>query len=144
MITVLPPASFIQIVGVFSYPTPIAEVMVTSSTDVRGIDLFAVLSPLGDTVASVSSVLVARTDGLPLTTYDLTTLPPGYAPPWVSVNAAGVPAMAVSWWQQVGTFAQIAPSDCNEVTYLLTVNLITTAGRQLAYVVSQAVAPAAS
>lgn len=144
MATVLPPASLTQIVGVFTEPVPIEEVMITSSIDTRGIDLFTVLSPLGDTVASVSSVLVARADGLPLTTYDLTTLPPGYANPWISANAAGVPAIAVSWWQQVGTFTQIAPSDCNEVTYFLTVNLITTAGRQLAYVVSQVVAPAAS
>ena len=132
-----------QLIGTSSDPVPLDEVMATSSTDARGLDFFAVLSSLGDTVASITSVVVTRQDGLPVGVGDLLITPPNVSIPWVSANAAGVAAMAVNWWQGVGMIAQIS-SDGSDVTYIITINLTTTAGRQLAFTASQLVSPTAS
>ena len=138
------PAAFLtQIAGVFASPVPLDEVMATSSLDARGIDLFFVLSPLADTVASVASVVASRADGLPTDATDLTITPAGSAAPWVSANVAGVAAMAVNWWQGVGTLAQIS-TDGNDVTYLIAVTLTTVAGRRLVFTASQVVSTTAS
>ena len=138
------PATFLVIItDVFASPVPLDEVMATSSLDARGLDLFFVLSPLADTVASVASVVASRADGLPTDTTDLTITPAGSAAPWVSANAAGVAAMAVNWWQGVGTLAQIS-TDGNDVTYLIAVTLTTVAGRSLVFTASQVVSATAS
>ena len=139
-----PPAAFLtQIAGVFALPVPLDEVMATSSLDARGLDLFFVLSPLADTVASITAVTVTRQDGLPVGVGDLIITPPNTVTPWVSANAAGVAAMAVNWWQGVGTLTQIS-TDGNDVTYLIAVTLTTVAGRSLVFTASQVVSATAS
>ena len=138
------PATFLVIItDVFASPVPLDEVMATSSLDARGLDLFFVLSPLADTVASVTAVTVTRQDGLPVGVGDLIITPPNTVTPWVSANAAGVAAMAVNWWQGVGTLAQIS-TDGNDVTYLIAVTLTTVAGRSLVFTASQVVSATAS
>jgi len=138
------PIDFLTLVsGTSSDPVPLDEVMATSSVDARGLDLFALLSPLGDTIASISSVTVTRQDGLPVGVGDLLITPPNTINPWISANAAGVAAMAVNWFQGVGTLAQISPSGI-DVTYLLMVSLVTIAGRRLVFTASQVVSPTVS
>ena len=138
------PTTFLVIItDVFASPVPLDEVMATSSLDARGLDLFFVLSPLADTVASVTAVTVTRQDGLPVGVGDLIITPPNTVTPWVSANAAGVAAMAVNWWQGVGTLAQIS-TDGNDVTYLIAVTLTTVAGRRLVFTASQVVSATAS
>ena len=139
----LPSVSLTPVFGTSPHPVAIDEVMAPSTVDARGLDLFALLSPLGDTVAAVGLVSVVRADGLPLASADLTTAPAGLSAPWVSPNWAGVPAMAVNWWQTVGPFAQVS-TDGLDVTYLLAVSLTTTSGRQLTFVVTQVVSPTVS
>jgi hypothetical protein len=114
--------------------------MCVSTTDTRGLDLYPSLYPVNDTVAAITSITVSRLDNLPLEPGDLLITPTGFVPPWISANLAGVPAMAINWWQGVGALAQISPSGC-AVDYLITVSFVTAAGRPLTYTATQLVSP---
>lgn len=119
-------------------PVYLDDVMAVSTVDSRGLDLYPALSPVGDTVASISGIMVKRTDGLPMAAGDLVITPPTYASPWISANAAGVPAMAINWWQGVGALSLIS-TDGGDVTYAIAVSFVTTANRRLTYTAVQVV-----
>ncbi len=138
------PATFLTaIVGTDNSPVPIDEVMATSSVDARGLDLFTILSPLADTIASITGIIVTRSDNRPAGIGDLIITPPNTITPWVSPNSASVIAMAVNWWQEVGSLVQISV-DGGDVTYLLTITITTAAGRVLVFTASQLVSATTS
>ena len=115
--------------------------MAFDTVDTRGLDLYPSLYPVGDAIASVISVTVKRCDDSPLVESDLTTYPDGRSPPAVVPNPAGVPAMAVAWWQAVGSPCS---TDDLSVDYVITVKVVTIGGRRLAYAVAQTVIPTAA
>ena len=106
-------------------PIPLDD-MRQSTTDSRGMDLSKVLSVENDTIVNISGVTVARVDGQSLGAEDLTITPGGYSAPFITANAAGLPATQVNWWQQVGAVAAAA-----NVGYVVTVAYQTAAGRDL-------------
>lgn len=111
--------------------TPVRlDAMRAGAIDTRGLDLTAALLIEGDTVASVSSVTVARRDNVTIGANDLTITPAGKASPW----ASGVTA---NWWQTSG--ASIAAAGA--VDYLLKITVVTTAGRTLPIDAYQLVSP---
>lgn len=130
-------------VPVMSIPEPIRlpDTMCFSTIDTRGLNLYPSLFPAGDTVNSITGITVTRCDELPMGPGDLAITPSGYPAPWISPNAAGVTAMAINWWQQVGTAAQVlnGAQSFNEVEYLITVSFNTTGGRDLTFTATQLV-----
>lgn len=130
------------------FPVRLPDAMCVSTVDTRGIDLYPSLFPVSDSVGAITTILVTRLDELPIAEGDLMITPVGKASPWISANLAGVPNMAINWWQGVGTMAQI--SDQVEVgdvitppcvAYNIAVSFLTTAGRQLTYTALQLVSP---
>jgi hypothetical protein len=107
----------------------ILDLMREGTTDTRGLDLYNALKVENDTVASITSITVVRTDGQPIGVGDLTITPSGFSNPWVSANGAAVPNVAINWWQQVG--ASIASN--GDVQYRITVAFTTAFGRPLEY-----------
>lgn len=112
-----------------STPVRLEDVMRDATVDTRGLNLAPALDEVGDSVATISSVTVARVDKLPVTAIDLSISPVGYVTPWISANADGLLASAINWWQGVGAGATID----GDVDYRITVAFVTTGGRNLRY-----------
>lgn len=101
--------------------------------DTRGLDYTNVFQNLavGDSVASVTSVTIARRDGVTLGSNDVIITPSGAVGPFILPNAAGVPNMMVAWWigsnaALAGTVVAPAPVD-----YQGTVTAVSALGRTL-------------
>jgi hypothetical protein len=91
--------------------------MRAGALDTRGDDLTLAVSPVSDSLTSVS-ITVARRDGVAMGANDLTVTPPLYPPPWIT-------GFVVNWWQSSG--AAIARS--GPVDYQITITAQTAAGR---------------
>jgi hypothetical protein len=135
----------VNLTQAFSIPTsqPVAlPLMLADTVDTRGVDLYPLLGPpVNDTVVSVTSATVTRQDGLPINSSDLVVTPLDTLAPWIAPNLAGVPAVAVAWWQGVGAVATVAQP--NGVTYLLEIAYVTAAGRSLGVTLAQTVSASA-
>jgi hypothetical protein len=114
------------------------EVMRQGTADTRGIDMTLPLSIESDTVNTISSITVARRDGLTITSSDLTCNPTGYAAAWIASNSANVAGKVPSWWQMAGP--SIATGTTG-VDYQITVTMMTVGGRTLVYDAYQMVTP---
>lgn len=98
--------------------------------DTRGIDFTAALVS-GDTIASITSVTIARRDGVTAGSNDLTITPSGLVSPWLAPNAAGVANMIVGWWQGSGATIAGTITAPTPVDYQGTVTVVTTEGRTM-------------
>jgi hypothetical protein len=126
------PATRIVSVPAMANAEPIdLDLMRAGTTDTRGLDLYPALKLESDTVVSITSVTVVRTDGQTIVPADLTITPAGFSAPWISANGDVVPKpnTAVNWWQQVGP----SIAALGDVQYRITVAFVTTAGRPLEY-----------
>jgi len=97
-------------------PLPQQPAFRVGSTDGRFYDLTPDLSPLGITVASITSVTVARVDGAPIGAGDLTISTT--TPPYLDTTK-----LIVNWWQIDGL----------PTLYQITVTVTTSDGRTLIY-----------
>lgn len=98
--------------------------------DTRGIDFTNAL-PLGDIIASVTSVTIVRRDGISTGANDVTITPNGAPAPWITANSLGVAGMVVNWWHNSGPLIAgtvVAPTP---VDYQGTVTAVSTAGRSV-------------
>lgn len=91
--------------------------------DTRGVNMKAVLvdasALLNDTLATISTVTVARVDGNTLGGNDLSITPAGKGPP--AIDTTGY---IVSWWETAGAALAGVPVD-----YQITITALTTGGR---------------
>lgn len=102
-------------------------------TDTRGLDYTNVFQNLaaGDSLASITSVTLARRDGVTIGVNDLVITPGGTVSPFINSNPAGTPNMVAAWWLAsnaalAGTVIAPAPVD-----YQGTATVLTTNGRTL-------------
>lgn len=121
--------------------TPIAVrlplTMRNDTTDTRELDLYQALRLVDDTIATVTSVTIARHDGAVLTADDLKI--EASPVPVKDMDALGHADTVVIWWQTAGPIAEF-PNDLLDdtdtsggVDYRITVAFVTTSGRILAY-----------
>jgi hypothetical protein len=114
-----------------STPQPIVlNYMRQSTVDTRGLDLSQAVAP-GDTIASITSIVVVRNDGHSLSASDLTITPAGYAAPFIGTSRSGQANLSINWWQGVGAVGTVG--------YTITVAFVTAAGAPLAYDAAQQV-----
>lgn len=107
----------------FLHPPPERLVALRAGeADTRGISVKNTLADVGDTIASITSIAVARRDGATIGSGDLAIPPAGYAGP--ALDGSG---LVVTWWQ--GASAAIVAS--GDVDYHILVTLRTVGGRAI-------------
>lgn len=105
-------------VGLFASPQRMGATR-AGETVSRGADFSNALA-VNDTIASVTSVTVARRDGVAITTGGMVITPAGAPAPWIVGNS-------VNWWHQTGaTSLNATPID-----YVVTITVITASGEDI-------------
>lgn len=115
-------------------PTPPRQLaMPAGGTDTRYYDMVDDLQPLGDSVATIVSIAVARADGNAVGVGDLTIA--ATPEPWIGASPSSATAlnMCVNWWQS-GNLAVATD-------YIITVTVTTAQGRTIPYACRQLLSP---